>query len=107
MLVRLDVFHYLVLNGRGAIPGGRQFGLAVGETRVYEEPVALGTGEASHRCHHLLPEICICEQKLLTPDSGVVQILTSLKGVLCFAYNASRAMALVLVIQSVRFQVTS
>ena len=46
----------LVLNGRGAIPGGRQFGLAVGETRVYEEPVALGTGEASHGCHHLISE---------------------------------------------------
>jgi hypothetical protein len=48
---------YLVLNGGRATPGSRQFGLAVGETRVYEEPVVLGTGESFNRCHHLVPEI--------------------------------------------------
>lgn len=42
------------------IPGGRKLGLAVSEARVYEQPVALGTGETFHRCYHLAPEFCTC-----------------------------------------------
>lgn len=54
---------YLVLNSRRAsctVPGGRKLRLAVSEARVYEQPVALGTGETFHRCYHLVPEFCTC-----------------------------------------------
>ena len=57
----LSLHCYLVLNGGGAgccvAPGGRQLGLAVREAGVDEQAVASGTGEASHGCDHLVPEI--------------------------------------------------
>jgi hypothetical protein len=78
---------YLVLNGRGAIPGSRQFGLAVGETRVYEEPVALGTGEAFNRCHHLLPEIYERIRAHKIGYSGVVPIDLRFTGYVWFFFT--------------------